>query len=199
MEAPPIHRQSHLRGNLGCRVSSTEVFTLAPFSPPGLYSGLGTQTTAKGAEDAELGQSPSSEGGWCVSLCPDSLVPLLPGQEERTETYPKSDGQCPAGTCRDGCIRRVPKPVSQQNGQVWGPRVLPQLALLPPPTGGGKINTEFTKSGPSLAQPQKKSSSQSNRNQPGLPGTLLLPCPRGLGSPLQQGPPGQKGADSVSY
>lgn len=67
-----------------------------------------------------------------MSLYPDSLVPILPGQEERkTESYLKSDGQCPAGTCRDGCIRRAPKPVSQQNGQIWGPRVLPQLALLP--------------------------------------------------------------------
>lgn len=91
-----------------------------------------------------------------MSLCPDSLVPLLPGQEERTETYPKSDEQCPAGTCRDGCIRRVPKPVSQQNGQIRGPRVLPQLALLPPPTGRGKINTEFTKSGPVISPTAEK-------------------------------------------
>lgn len=66
-----------------------EVFALAPFSPPGLYSGLGTQTTAKGAEDAELGPPPSSEGSWCVSLCPDFLVPLSPCcQDRRKELKP---------------------------------------------------------------------------------------------------------------
>ena len=69
-----------------------------------------------------------------AGVCPCTLTPWSPYYQDRrkeTESYLKSDGQCPDGTWRAGCFRGVPKPVSQQNGQIWGPRVLPQLALLP--------------------------------------------------------------------
>lgn len=76
-------------------------------------------------------------------------------------------------------------PTSQQNGGIWGPEG-PSPDSTPPPAGGGKINTEFTKSGPVISPTAvKELSSQSNRNQPGLPGTLLLP--QGTEIPLQLG------------
>lgn len=58
----------------------------------------------------------------------------------------------------------------------------------PPLAGGGKINTEFTKSGPVISPTAVKEllSAQSNGNQPG---TLLLPCPRGLRSRCCWGQP----------
>lgn len=78
-----------------------------------------------------------------------------------------------------GCIRREPQPVSQKNRGIRAEGLSP--VCTPPPAGGGKINTEFTKSGPVISPTAVKEllSAQSNGNQPG---TLPLPCPRELRS-----------------
>lgn len=136
-----------------------------------------------------------------AGTCPYTLTPWSPYYQDRrkeTESYLKSDGQCPDGTWRAGCFRRVPKPVSQQNGQIWGPRVLPQLALLPP-TGGGKINTEFTKSGPVISPTAEKELFTEQQKPARTARDPPAALPQGTRIPLQLGPPGQKGADSVSY
>lgn len=78
-----------------------------------------------------------------------------------------------------GCIRREPQPVSQKNRGIRAEGLSP--VCTPPPAGGGKINTKFTKSGPVISPTAVKEllSAQSNGNQPG---TLPLPCPRELRS-----------------
>lgn len=73
------------------------------------------------------------------------------------------------------------------------PRVF-SPACTPPPTGGRKINTKFTKSGPVISPTAVKEllSAQSKGNQPG---TL---CCLALGIPLLLESPGQNRPDSVS-
>lgn len=140
-----------------------------------------------------------------AGMCPYTLTPWSPYYQDRrkeTESYLKSDGQCPDGTWRAGCFRRVPKPVSQQNGQIWGPDLGPEgpsPARTPPPTGGGKINTEFTKSGPVISPTAEKELFTEQQKPARTARDPPAALPQGTRIPLQLGPPGQKGADSVSY